>query len=165
MLEVKTDIWGRKFWYIIHYLANKFDDKYIIDYHNFFLSLEYLIPCPVCKKHYSELKIEFENRDECIDWVFNIHNIINKRIGNNVYFKKIVNKYNSKEKFYKYFYDIEKILLKHDSDCFLKLKYFFKIICLIDDKFNNIYKQIPIRFLKNERIYKWIDQFNMQLLS
>ena len=37
MLEINVNIWGRKLWYIIHYLANKFDDKYIDDFQIFFL--------------------------------------------------------------------------------------------------------------------------------
>jgi hypothetical protein len=170
MLEVNTDIWGKKLWYIIHYLANKFDNIYIEDFQLFFFSLKYLIPCPVCKTHYTDMintdyKINFKNKDECVTWAFNIHNVINKRIGNNIYYKEIVNNYNSDDTFYKYLFDIIQIFLNHDANCFSKFKYLFKIVCHTNEKFNSIKDKIPHFFLKEDKIYKWINDFNRILFS
>lgn len=168
MLEVITDIWGRDLWYIIHYLANLFDTNIIDDYYNFYHSLKYLIPCPVCKQHYLKLInessiIDFNNKKECIDWAFNTHNIVNKRLGNNVYYKEITSYYNSEDIFHKYLYGISIIFMDHDDKCFAKLKYFYKLICLTNNKFDNIYKNIPLIFIKNEQTFKWINDFNKLL--
>ena len=171
MLEINVNIWGRKLWYIIHYLANKFDDKYIDDFQMFFFSLKYLIPCPVCKKHYedminSDYKINFNTKEECVTWAFNIHNVVNKRIGNNIYYKEIINNYNSDQKFIRYLIDIEKIFIKHDPNCYSKLKYLFKVICHTDVKFDSIKDNLPICFVKkNNKTYEWINEFNKILLS
>jgi len=55
---------------------------------NFFESLQYMIPCPICKEHYKEnfknspLTDEIvEDKQKLIRWLFNMHNLINKQLG------------------------------------------------------------------------------------
>lgn len=53
----------------------------------FFRSLETVIPCPICRNHYSKFLKEspIENhvstRDTVIQWLFDIHNHVNEQLG------------------------------------------------------------------------------------
>lgn len=168
MLEIDTEIWGSQVWYIMHYLSNNLNEDHINDYYNFFDSLRYIIPCPVCKKHYSKLlttyKMDFNNKEECSDWVYNIHNFVNIRINNNVYNKTVLQNYNSTIKFNKYVYQISNILVYHDIKSFSKIKYFYKIVCLNDPKLDDLYKTIPRLFSFNNKTLTWLNDFNKKIL-
>jgi len=52
---------------------------------NFYRSLSSLIPCPICRTHYSKLIQTIppatESKDALIKWVFTIHNEVNKQLG------------------------------------------------------------------------------------
>ena len=48
----------------------------------FFYSLQKVIPCPKCRRHYSEnlkkIPIRLQSRDDLIRWLIDIHNAVNK---------------------------------------------------------------------------------------
>jgi len=71
--------WGPSGWKILHRLSFMFSD--IEEAHNFFISLEYLLPCPKCRynynRHISSVKFPVDLRDIPL-WVYKIHNKINK---------------------------------------------------------------------------------------
>jgi len=66
----------------------KIEDKN--NYKNFFLSLQNVIPCSVCKKNYIRHLIEhpidnhLENRTKLVHWVIDIHNMVNAETGKKI---------------------------------------------------------------------------------
>jgi len=54
-------------------------------FRKFYESLQVVIPCPICKDHYTEalktLPIRTSSRDELVEWVYDIHNLINVQLG------------------------------------------------------------------------------------
>ena len=175
MLEISSFIWGSKFWYILHYIVNKYNSKYQKDFKNFFISLKYILPCPVCREHFSKMIYSnsensiyiFNNKNldkkMVINWLFRVHNSINLRIDNLVYNKKVLDIYNSK-KIYKHnlFYIID-ILLHHDEKNFKKLKYFFILVSLLDTNLTHMLDTIPNNFNKDNKTFEWIIEFKKNI--
>jgi hypothetical protein len=66
----------------------KLEDKN--NYKNFFLSLQNVIPCSICKKNYIRHLIEhpidnhLENRTKFVHWVIDIHNMVNAETGKKI---------------------------------------------------------------------------------
>ena len=58
--------------------------RVIIDINAFFNSLANVIPCPICKKHYSitlkDFPVRDANRNELTFWLFDFHNKVNKSL-------------------------------------------------------------------------------------
>jgi hypothetical protein len=84
-------IWGQFFWHTIHIVAlgysatpNYTDKKSAKD---FYESLAFLIPCPVCKEHYKEnlqknpITPYLDSRKDLIQWTIDIHNTVNIQLG------------------------------------------------------------------------------------
>ena len=134
MLEVDTKYWGKYFWYILHFISLNIENEHVDIFKDLICSLKYILPCPVCREHFSNLlknnDLIFKNKDECINILFNIHNQINNRLDNLVYNKEVLKNYNSYNKFYKNVIYITNILVNHDKKIFRELKILFKIICI-----------------------------------
>ena len=53
----------------------------------FYNALAYILPCPVCRSHFSEilkgLPVEtwLDNRESLVEWVWTVHNRVNQRLG------------------------------------------------------------------------------------
>ncbi len=93
-----TNIWGPSAWKLLHTIAYVYDkkkgtnetkekrEKKDIKYYIMFLnSLPYILPCEICrtnlKQHYKELpvsKIFEENNHGLAEWMYEIHNMVNK---------------------------------------------------------------------------------------
>ena len=84
-------VWGPIFWMTMHivtlgypHLPTEEEQKAAI---NFFESLQYMIPCPICKEHYKANLEKLPVRDVVADkqtlirWLFNMHNLINTQLG------------------------------------------------------------------------------------
>jgi hypothetical protein len=92
---MNQNIWGPHLWFSLHTMSfnyplnPNYQDKK--QYENFFISMQHVIPCPVCKKNYirhiKEHPIEkfLENRKSLVYWVIDMHNMVNAETG-----KKIV---------------------------------------------------------------------------
>ncbi len=81
-------LWGPKTWYMLHAFSInnnlKISDKNKHKYYIFYTSLLYIIPCEICKRHYTEIlnilnPIEEDNitRNYIKKWVYNTHNLVN----------------------------------------------------------------------------------------
>lgn len=69
-------------------------------FRNFFNSLEYILPCDLCRVHYSqhirEHPIEFnlDNRRKLVYWLIDIHNLVNRMLGKHVWgYNQVIEKY------------------------------------------------------------------------
>ena len=103
---MNQNIWGSSLWFSLHTITMNYPNipTYVDkqDYKNFFISLQYVIPCSVCRKNYQrhlkELPIEnaLESRQKLVYWLIDIHNLVNAEIG-----KKIMSYKNAVEKYEK----------------------------------------------------------------
>lgn len=101
---MNQNIWGSHLWFSLHTISlnyplkpNEIDKKY---YRNFFINLQEVIPCSVCKtnykRHLNEHPIDnyLHNRKEIVYWVIDMHNMVNVEIGKKVYsYDKVIKKY------------------------------------------------------------------------
>jgi predicted nucleic acid-binding Zn ribbon protein len=101
---MNQNIWGSPLWFSLHTITMNYPNKpnYIQkqDYKNFFISLQYVIPCTVCRKNYQrhlkELPIEpaLESRKKLVYWLIDIHNMVNAEIGKKIMsYENIIDKY------------------------------------------------------------------------
>lgn len=86
-LKMPPEVWGPLFWHTIHIIAlgypenpNYSQKKAAKD---FFESLIFLIPCDVCRKHYSQhLALKpvtqyLDRRQDLLKWTIDLHNEVN----------------------------------------------------------------------------------------
>lgn len=114
-----TLIWGKSFWETLHNVSFGYPDNPTeedkINYKNFYKSVQYVLPCCLCKKHYtdminnSELKIDdkyFNNMASLSLWVYNIHEYVNQKLNikSGITYDYLCNKYS----FYKTDNDLTK---------------------------------------------------------
>jgi hypothetical protein len=88
---MNQNLWGPHLWNSLHTMSLVYplrpteEDKK--NYKNFFTSLQYVIPCSICKKNYmrhlKEHPIDnfLENRKTLFEWVVDIHNLVNVETG------------------------------------------------------------------------------------
>jgi hypothetical protein len=89
MRGMRPSVWGPILWNTMHIISLGYpetpDDATQQAAANFYRSLSFLIPCPICRDHYAKL-IQMsppatESKDALIKWVFTIHNEVNKQLG------------------------------------------------------------------------------------
>lgn len=88
----QNHIWGPQLWMILHYSAERIGTKSLNRlpqeetrlWINLLGSLRYSLPCPLCKKHYTEYlsstPIIDINQAFIREWLYNLHNQVNSRI-------------------------------------------------------------------------------------
>jgi hypothetical protein len=87
-INISTSKWGKNLWFFIHYMSLSFPNEPTLKektaFRNFIISLEYILPCEICRKHYKENikntdldKVLLNKRNFCKFWI-NLHNKINK---------------------------------------------------------------------------------------
>ena len=104
---MNQNIWGPHFWFVLHTITfnyplkpNYEDKKQTL---NFLQSLQYILPCNVCRKHYKRhLKTDppnkhLKNRDTFIKWMIDLHNDVNGETGkrSTYTYQEVLNRYES----------------------------------------------------------------------
>ena len=107
------NIWGPKMWFSLHTITFTYPFKPDIEqkerFKNFFNSLEYILPCKICRVHFSKnirkhpIDNNLINRKSLVFWLIDIHNMVNQvnnkrkysydeviKIYEKIYNKKIV---------------------------------------------------------------------------
>lgn len=91
---MNQNIWGPHLWFslgtmtLVYPLRPSNEDKK--NYKNFFMNLQHVIPCSVCKNNYKrhirEHPIDnfLENRKTLFNWVVDIHNMVNGETGKKI---------------------------------------------------------------------------------
>lgn len=81
-------VWGPHFWFMMYSIANTYpenpsrDDKKHA--YNFYHELRYVLPCKICRSHYSEtlklfsIRKYLDNKDDLVEWVDKINKYINE---------------------------------------------------------------------------------------
>ena len=90
---METRVWGPPAWRFLHLITFQYPEKPTDpdkkNYYIFFNSLKDVLPCPNCRKHYSnnfkKHPIQLESRKELIEWLIDIHNEVNLMIGKKEY--------------------------------------------------------------------------------
>ena len=90
-MGMSPDVWGPIFWHTMHIVSLGYNPeptkKEQDDAVRFYKSLETMLPCGVCRAHYSEFLREMPveqavgSRDDLIYWVFQLHNKVNVNLG------------------------------------------------------------------------------------
>ena len=90
-MHLPPESWGPFFWHTIHIAALGYPSKPSYAQKNaakdFFESLKFLIPCPVCRDHYSKymeilpLIPHLDSRDDLFKWTVLLHNEVNKMLN------------------------------------------------------------------------------------
>ena len=92
---ITPEIWGPHGWKFLHYLSFGYPDNPTTEdknnYKTFFLSLQHVLPCSICAKHYSDNLVQYsldealQNKDSLIRWVIDIHNQVNTELNKKEY--------------------------------------------------------------------------------
>tara|TARA_Y100000389_G_C17431932_1_gene503190 strand:+ start:1394 stop:1822 length:429 start_codon:yes stop_codon:yes gene_type:complete len=90
---MEPNIWGPGAWTFLHSITFQYPETPTdIDkqkYYTFFNSLKNVLPCPVCREHYTNnlevLQIRLDTRKDLIEWLIDIHNEINIMNNKKVY--------------------------------------------------------------------------------
>lgn len=90
-IGMSPDVWGPLFWKTMHIVSLGYNPEPSKqeqdDAIRFFKSLETMLPCNICRSHYSQFMREMPieqavgSRDTLIYWVFQIHNKVNAHLG------------------------------------------------------------------------------------
>ena len=89
--RIPPSTWGPFFWHTMHILALGYPNTPTYAEKRaakeFFESLQHLIPCPVCRQHYTDylkenpLTPSLDTRKDLFTWTINLHNTVNKQLG------------------------------------------------------------------------------------
>ena len=82
---MEPNIWGPSAWLFLHSVTFQYPENPTevekLNYNHFFTSLQHVLPCPTCRKHYKEnlekLPIALNSKKELIEWLIDIHNEVN----------------------------------------------------------------------------------------
>jgi hypothetical protein len=88
-IGMPPDVWGPIFWDAMHIVSLAYPvkptDADKAGARAFFESLASVIPCPICREHYSaklkESPIALDSKGELIYWVWDIHNQVNTMLN------------------------------------------------------------------------------------
>ena len=89
-LKMPPDVWGPIFWHTIHMVALGYPEKPNYSQKKavkeFFESLVFVIPCEICRKHYSQnlslrpITQYVDRRQDLIKWTIDLHNKVNESL-------------------------------------------------------------------------------------
>lgn len=89
-MHIPPEVWGPFFWNTIHLVALGFSatptysEKRAVK--EFFESLTRLIPCPICREHYTAhlkanpITVSIDSREDLFRWTVALHNTVNKML-------------------------------------------------------------------------------------
>jgi hypothetical protein len=92
-----SQLWGPSVWTMLHVLTIKCSDELFTETKQFIITILKLLPCAICRKEVSQkIKtiIQTKTRKELILVIFNLHNIVNKKMKNIQQSYNILNTYN-----------------------------------------------------------------------
>jgi Erv1 / Alr family len=90
-MHLPPSSWGPFFWHTMHIVALGYPVKATYGHKkaakDFFESLTFLIPCPICRDHYAEFLQKMpispflDRRDDLFKWTVELHNNVNETLG------------------------------------------------------------------------------------
>jgi hypothetical protein len=89
-LSMPPEVWGPFFWHTMHLAALGYPEKPTYAQKKaakeFYESLQFLLPCEVCRKHYSQnlalrpITPSLDSRTDLLKWTIEIHNMVNTQL-------------------------------------------------------------------------------------
>jgi hypothetical protein len=87
------ETWGSSAWNFLHAISFAYPENPSITQQNetlsFFNSLQRILPCETCRRHYSELLVnnppDVSSMTSLSNWLINVHNEINKKLKKREY--------------------------------------------------------------------------------
>jgi hypothetical protein len=87
--SAKPKFWGPALWQFLHSMAANYPEspnaQYKASCRQFFYSLRYLLPCSLCRQHYSTFLAkkppQVDNTNSIKEWVLWLHNEVNAQLG------------------------------------------------------------------------------------
>jgi hypothetical protein len=105
-MHIPPQTWGPFFWHTIHIVALGYPTDPSHGHKKaakeFFESLKFLIPCPICKDHYVEhmekypITPHLDRRSDLFRWTILLHNEVNKALNKRSYTEAEVLQYYSR---------------------------------------------------------------------
>lgn len=90
-LKMPPEVWGPFFWHTIHIVAMGYPEKPTYAQKKaakeFYESLQYLLPCSVCRQHYAQhlavapITPHLDRRQDLFKWTVDLHNAVNQSLG------------------------------------------------------------------------------------
>ncbi len=90
-MHLPPSAWGPFFWHTIHIVALGYPTNPSYGHKkaakDFYESLIFLIPCPICREHYKEhlhtnaISPNLDRRDDLFRWTVELHNKVNETLG------------------------------------------------------------------------------------
>ena len=187
----KSKVWGPFGWYFLHSISyytyfNKLSNKENEGIKLIIQSLTNLIPCPECRKHFTQkykkinMDILLQDPNQFVNWIIHIHNEVNKSNKKNQYTRSQVDKlYTNLNKQIINQQQILKFLdILVKSGKYLSMKQReegFKQLFLglsnfypegeLSDKINNYFEKNTVDFKKIQNIERNWDFINQQLFN
>ena len=102
-----SSIWGPHAWFFLHTVTFNYPNNPTpiekAQYYNFFMNLQHILPCELCKKNYPKHIKDYPLKDDALKnkksltkWLVNVHNETNRDLGKKVVsYKKVLKLYNS----------------------------------------------------------------------
>ena len=157
-----SKIWGPYFWFTLHTITLSYPDKPTYEnkrqFNDFFMVLQHVIPCNVCKEHYIKhisnfpISTALDSKEHLVMWLFNLHNMVNRELK-----KKEITFLEFQEKYRKIYSPTipEKIINPSISTKWFKIKLFISVSFILSCIFGIYYYYQRNRF--NRRLF-----FNIQ---
>lgn len=90
-MQLPPSVWGPFFWHTMHISALGYPQKPSYNQKKaakeFYEALVFLIPCPICREHYSQFLQQnpvapsLDRREDLFKWTVDLHNSVNKQLG------------------------------------------------------------------------------------
>lgn len=87
-ISMHSKIWGPFCWHIMHIVTYNYPieptEKHKNTIKKFFTSLRYILPCIICRQHYSKKLVQhpitrfYNDKRKLIEWCINMHNEVNR---------------------------------------------------------------------------------------
>ncbi len=101
---MNQNIWGPSLWLSLHTITMNYPNNPTFlqkqDYKNFFINMENILPCIVCKRNYKRHLLEYpinnylDNRKQIVYWLIDLHNAVNAETGKKILsYDKVIEKY------------------------------------------------------------------------
>ena len=105
-MHIPPETWGPFFWHTIHIIALGYPQEpshaHKKSAKEFYESLKFLIPCPICKEHYVAhmekypITPHLDRRSDLFRWTILLHNEVNKALQKPAYTESQVLQYYSR---------------------------------------------------------------------
>lgn len=110
----QSKVWGPAAWLFLHCVSLNYDPSKhnAIEFLNFFKSLAYVLPCGTCRSNYQDLikskkyrlnRNTFQSRKSLSQWLFRVHNHINRKTGKELVYANTEDGYKQMSQFYETF--------------------------------------------------------------